>query len=58
MQVVDLMTTEVIKVSPDTRIQDAARLMFRHRVSGLPVVYVALAVCAASSPRPTSFGSR
>ncbi|MFQ5555681.1 MAG: CBS domain-containing protein [Acidimicrobiia bacterium] len=37
MQVVDLMTTDVIAVSPDTPIKDAARLMFRHRVSGLPV---------------------
>ncbi len=31
------MTTDVIVVSPDTPINDAARLMFRHRVSGLPV---------------------
>ena len=31
------MTTDVISVSPDTLIKDAARLMFRHRVSGLPV---------------------
>jgi CBS domain-containing protein len=31
------MTTDVIVVSPDTPIKDAARLMFRHRVSGLPV---------------------
>ncbi len=31
------MTTDVIAVSPDTPIKDAARLMFRHRVSGLPV---------------------
>lgn len=38
MQVVDLMTTDVIQVSPDTPIKDAARLMFRNRVSGLPVV--------------------
>lgn len=38
MQVVDLMTTDVIKVSPDTPIKQAAQLMFRHRVSGLPVV--------------------
>ena len=38
MQVLDLMTTEVIKVSPDTPIKEAAQLMFRHRVSGLPVV--------------------
>lgn len=38
MQVVDLMTTDVIAVSPDTATRDAARLMFRNRVSGLPVV--------------------
>jgi len=37
MQVVDLMTTDVITVSKDTGIRDAARLMFRNRVSGLPV---------------------
>ena len=38
MQVVDLMTTDVITVTPRTPIKDAARLMFRHRVSGLPVI--------------------
>ena len=38
MQVVDVMTTDVISVTPDTPIKDAAGLMFRHRVSGLPVV--------------------
>ncbi len=37
MRVVDLMTTDVITVSPETAIADAARLMFRNRVSGLPV---------------------
>lgn len=37
MQVVDLMTTDVITVSCDTVIRDAARLMFRNRVSGLPI---------------------
>ena len=37
MQVVDLMTTDVITVAPDTLIREAARLMFRNRVSGLPV---------------------
>ncbi len=37
MQVVDVMTTDVISVTPDTPIKDAARLMFRNRVSGLPV---------------------
>lgn len=38
MQVLDLMTTEVFKVLPTTPIKEAAQLMFRHRVSGLPVV--------------------
>ncbi len=37
MQVVDVMTTDVITVRADTPINDAARLMFRNRVSGLPV---------------------
>lgn len=37
MQVVDVMTTDVITVSADTPIPAAARLMFRNRVSGLPV---------------------
>jgi CBS-domain-containing membrane protein len=37
MNVVDLMTTEVIAVSRDTGLREAARLMFRNRVSGLPV---------------------
>jgi len=38
MKVVDVMSTDVITVSADTGIREAARLMFRHRVSGLPVV--------------------
>lgn len=38
MNVVDLMTTEVIAVSRETGLRDAARLMFRNRVSGLPIV--------------------
>jgi CBS domain-containing protein len=37
VQVVDVMTTDVITVTADTSIKDAARLMFRNRVSGLPV---------------------
>ena len=37
MQVVDLMTTDIITVAPDTPIRRAAQLMFRNRVSGLPV---------------------
>lgn len=38
MQVLDVMTADVFKVSPSTPIKEAAQLMFRHRVSGLPVV--------------------
>lgn len=38
MHVRDLMTTDVVAVAPSTSIRDAARLMFRYRVSGLPVV--------------------
>lgn len=37
MNVVDLMTTGVSAVTPDTSLRDAARLMFRSQVSGLPV---------------------
>ena len=38
MNVVDLMTTEVIAVSRDTGLREAARPMFRNRVSGLPII--------------------
>lgn len=38
MNVVDLMTTEVISVTRDTGLRQAAQLMFRNRVSGLPIV--------------------
>jgi CBS domain-containing protein len=38
VNVVDLMTTDVIAVSRGTGLRDAARLMFRNRVSGLPIV--------------------
>lgn len=34
----DIMTTEIIKVQPDTRVSEIARLMSQHSVSGLPVV--------------------
>ena len=40
MDVRDLMTTDVVAVAPTTSIRDAARLMFRYQVSGLPVVDV------------------
>lgn len=38
MQVVDLMTARVITAMPGTELKQAAELMVRHRVSGLPVV--------------------
>ena len=34
----DIMTTQVVSVRPDTRIQEAVDLFELHRVSGLPVV--------------------
>lgn len=37
VNVVDLMTIDVIAVSADTGLREAARLMFRNRVSGLPI---------------------
>ena len=40
MEVRDLMSTDVIAVGPKTSIRDAARLMFRYQVSGVPVVDV------------------
>jgi CBS domain-containing protein len=38
MRVRDIMTTDPIRVGPDTLLKEAARLMVRHQVSGLPVV--------------------
>jgi len=38
MKVRDVMTTDPIRVTPETRLREAARLMVHHRVSGLPVV--------------------
>ena len=38
MKVRDIMTTDPVKVTGSTRLKEAARLMVRHRVSGLPVV--------------------
>lgn len=34
----DIMTTEVIKIYPETKVGDVARLMTQHAISGLPVV--------------------
>ena len=38
MKVKEIMTTNVISVHADSRVEDAARLLARHRISGLPVV--------------------
>jgi CBS domain-containing protein len=38
MKVSDVMTREVVTTGPEASLEDAARLMVRHRVSGLPVV--------------------
>jgi CBS domain-containing protein len=38
MKVRDLMTTDPITTTPDTPLKEAARLMVRHKVSGLPVL--------------------
>ena len=38
MKVKDFMTHEVVTVTPETSILDAARLMLDHKISGLPVV--------------------
>jgi len=37
MKAADVMTRHVITVMPDATIEEAARLMLRHRISGLPV---------------------
>jgi CBS domain-containing protein len=38
MKVGDLMSTRVVTIHPDSPIMDAAQLMLKHHVSGLPVV--------------------
>lgn len=38
MKAREIMTPNVISVYEDTTVEDAARLMTRHRISGLPVV--------------------
>jgi len=38
MKVGDFMTTRVVTIHPDSPIMDAAQLMLKHHVSGLPVV--------------------
>lgn len=38
MKVKDFMTCQVVTVTPETSILDAARLMLEHKISGLPVL--------------------
>ena len=38
MNAADVMTTKVITVTPESSIEDAAKLMLQYRISGLPVV--------------------
>ena len=38
MKVNEIMTTTVVTVPAESRVEDAARLLARHRISGLPVV--------------------
>ena len=38
MNVINVMMSTVVSVSPETSIRDAIKLMLQHRVSGLPVV--------------------
>jgi CBS domain-containing protein len=40
----DVMTRQIVKVTPDTAIEEAARLMVENRISGLPVTDAAGAV--------------
>ena len=38
MKVREIMTSDVISVSEESTIEDAARILARHRISGLPVI--------------------
>lgn len=38
LRIRELMTTDVITVSPDTLLEEAARIMVDHRIGGLPVM--------------------
>jgi CBS domain-containing protein len=38
MQARDVMTTSVVSVGPDTRVEEIARLLLERRISGVPVV--------------------
>lgn len=38
MQAIDIMTTKVVSVGPDTEVREIAQLLLRHRISAVPVV--------------------
>ncbi len=38
LQVKEIMTKDVITTTPDTPVEEAARLMVTHKIGGLPVV--------------------
>jgi len=38
MKAIDVMTSRVISVNPETSVRDIATLLFEHRISGVPVV--------------------
>jgi len=38
LKVKDIMTTEIITVSPDTEIVKAAKILLKKRINGLPVI--------------------
>lgn len=38
MNAADIMVTDVITISPDTSVAEAAALLLKHRISGIPVV--------------------
>jgi CBS domain-containing protein len=38
MRAQDIMTTDVVTVSPETGVRDVAKLMIDRRISGVPVV--------------------
>jgi CBS domain-containing protein len=38
MKAVDVMTREIVSISPDASVMEAVRLMLQHKISGLPVI--------------------
>jgi CBS-domain-containing membrane protein len=38
MRAIDVMTKDVVTATPEMTVQDAAKLMINHRISGVPIV--------------------